>query len=192
MQPLFLRFLAIVLLTTSAAYGQSLGDVARENREKKAAEDNLTASSKIITNNDLQKDAIADAESPEEKPEPVAEASATTASQRAAERRAAHRALERSTQQRMAEQRVANLWKRQILTQKAKIAALQGRIDQLNAEIRSTYGSVQYEAPYSRSQARQLQRVSQMQQQLDEQKVQLADMQESARRAGMHTAVYDP
>jgi hypothetical protein len=52
---------------------------------------------------------------------------------------------------------------------------------------------VQYETlPYNRYQAQQLQRVAQIQQQLDEQKRKLDRMQEAARHAGMHTAVYDP
>ena len=185
MQRMFLKLLAIALLITAVSYGQSLGDVARENREKKAAEDNSTSTpAKVITNKDIQKDVDADQTAQEDS---KAEAPAPT-EQKSAEQRSAHR----SAQQRLAEQRVANQWKRQILSQKSRVAALQARIDQLNAEIRSTYGSVQYEAPYSRLQARQFQRISQMQQQLDEQKVQLAEMQESARRAGMHTAVYDP
>jgi hypothetical protein len=34
--------------------------------------------------------------------------------------------------------------------------------------------------------------MAQIQQQLDEQKRKLVEMQEAARHAGMHTAVYDP
>ncbi len=188
MQSLLSKFLAIALLITSAAYGQSLGDVARENREKKAAEDNSAASPKVITNKDLPKDGDANQEPAEENSKTDAEDPVTTANQRSVERRAA----QRSGQKSLAEQHAANQWKRQILAQKNRVAALEGRIDQFNAETSATYGSVQYEPPYGRSQDRQLQRVSQMQQKLDEQKARLADMQESARRAGMHTAVYDP
>jgi len=39
---------------------------------------------------------------------------------------------------------------------------------------------------------RQLQRVAQIQLRLDEQKMKLDQMQEAARHAGMHSAVYDP
>ena len=97
-----------------------------------------------------------------------------------------------SGQQRLAEQRAADQWKRQVLAQKNKMATLQARIDQLNASIRSAGGSVQYEGPSNRYQARQLQRVAQIQLQLDEQKMKLDQMQEAARHAGMHSAVYDP
>ena len=195
MQRMFLKILAIALLMVPASYAQSLGDVARENREKKA-EDASTAPAKVITNKDLPKDPEASQDA-EEAPVGADAASAKPADhaseeQRAAERRATHRAVQRSMQQRLAEQRVAGQWKRQIVAQENRVAALQSRVDQLNASIHATYGSTQYEAPYSRPQARQLQRVAQVQQQLDEQKMKLADMQESARRAGMHTVVYDP
>jgi hypothetical protein len=44
----------------------------------------------------------------------------------------------------------------------------------------------------NRYQVRKLERLAQLQQQLDQQKKKLEDMQEAARHAGMHTAVYDP
>jgi hypothetical protein len=191
MQRMFLKILAIALLISPVTYAQSLGDVARENREKKA-EDASAAPAKVITNKDLPKDTEASQDPAE------ADAASDKSTDRrsddhpSADQRAAHRSVQRSMQQRLAEQRAAEQWKRQILAQENRVSALQARIDQLNALIRSTSGSVQYEAPYNRPQARQLQRVAQIQQQLDEQKMKLADMQESARRAGMHTIVYDP
>jgi hypothetical protein len=72
------------------------------------------------------------------------------------------------------------------------MANLQARIDQLHASIQCAGGSVQYESPVNRYQARQMERVAQLQQQLDEQKRKLDHMQEAARHAGMHSAVYDP
>ena len=69
---------------------------------------------------------------------------------------------------------------------------MQARIDQLNTSIHSPNGSTQYDGPYTRNQARQLQRVALIQQQLDEQKRKLDQIQEAARHAGMRTAVYDP
>ena len=201
MQRMFLKILAIALLMLPVAYAQSLGDVARENREKKA-EDASTAPAKVITNKDLPKDEAAsqepaetDSASEKSKEHPSTDqrtAEQRSDDQRSAEQRASHRAVQRSMQQRLAEQRVAGQWKRQILAQENRVSGLQSRVDQMKASIHATYGSTQYEAPYSRLQARQLQRVAQLQQQLDEQKMKLADMQESARRAGMHTVVYDP
>lgn len=177
MQRVFLKISAIALLMSSAAYGQSLGDIARANREKQNAENASAAQPRVITNANLPKD-------PDANQEPAEAQSGTNASSTAADHR--------SAQQRLAEQRAADQWKRQILAQKNKMATLQARIDQLNESIRSAGGSVQYEGPYNRHQARQLQRVAQIQLQLDEQKMKLDQMQEAARHAGMHTVVYDP
>src|SRR5258708_39452439 len=175
MQRTFLKGFSIALLMSSAAYGQSLGDVARQNREKQSAQDASSAAKpKVITNANLPKD-------PDASEEPAEAQSEPSASGKAADHR--------SAQQRLAEQRVADRWKRQILAQENKMANLQARIDQLNASIRSAGGSVQYEGPYNRYQARQLQREAQIQLQLDEQKMKLDQMQEAARHAGMHTVV---
>ena len=177
MPRIFLKISAIALLMSSAAYGQSLGDIARANREKQNAENTSAAQPRVITNANLPKD-------PDSNQEPAEAQSGTNASSTAADHR--------SAQQRLAEQRAADQWKRQILAQKNKMATLQARIDQLNESIRSAGGSVQYEGPYNRHQARQLQRVAQIQLQLDEQEMKLDQMQEAARHAGMHTLVYDP
>jgi len=177
MQRVFLTIFAIALLMSSTAYGQSLGDIARENREKQNAGNASAAQPKVITNANLPKD-------PDANQEPAEAQSGASASSTTADHR--------SAQQRLSEQRAADQWKRQILVQKNRMATLQARIDQLNASIRSADGSVQYEGPYNRYQARQLQRVAQIQLQLDEQKIKLDQMQEAARHAGMHSAVYDP
>jgi hypothetical protein len=180
MQRMFLLIVAIALLISSAANGQSLGDVARENREKQNANDASTAEKpRVITNKDLPKDPDANREPREAQP-----GSGAAPGSQAADYR--------SVQQRLAEQRAADRWKRLILAQEDKMATLQARIDQINESIRSVNGNVQYEGPYNRYQARQLERAARIQLQLDEQKKKLDEMQEAARHAGMHTAVYDP
>ena len=180
MQRMFWKILAIGLLMSSAAYGQSLGDIARENREKKA-EDASVEPPKVITNKDLphDPDVISTAE-PAESPADRANAAQNSADER------------QFAAQRLAEQRAADQWKRAILEQKRRVQVLQARIDQIHAEIRNVSGSVQYEPPYDRYQARQMERVARIQQQLNEQRRRLEHMQDAARRAGMHTAVYDP
>jgi predicted RNase H-like nuclease (RuvC/YqgF family) len=174
---MFLKISVISLLMCLSAYGQSLGDIARENQEKKKAEGASGTPPKVITNQDLPTDA-------QTNPEPREPQPPTHAASRADDYS--------SAQQRLAEQRAAEQWKRQIRAQENKVMNLQARIDQLNASAHSVGGSAQYEGPYNRYQARQLQRVAQIQLQLDEQKRKLAEMQEEARHAGMHTAVYDP
>ncbi len=178
MQRMFWKALAVTLLMGSAAYAQSLGDIARENRQKQNTEDaGSTAKPKVITNKDLPHD-------PDANPGASAAASSKVAENRSEERHFA--------EQRLAEQRAAEQWKKQILAQKNKTAALQARIDHIHASIRSANGSVQYYGPVNRYQVRQLQQVAQIQQQLNEQKRKLNQLQDAARHAGMHTAVYDP
>jgi len=181
MQRMCWKILAIALLMNAASYGQSLGDVARENREKQNATNAAGAQPKVITNKDLGLP-----ENPEGDlwPADAQPRSATTPDNAAADRR--------NAEQRRAEQRAGEQWKRQILAQENKVAALQARIDQINAAIRSAGGTVQYEQPFSRGAARQLRRVAELEQQLNGEQRKLEAMQEEARHAGMHTPVYDP
>jgi hypothetical protein len=210
-QRMFLRALAIALLMRPAGYGQSLGEVARENRDKQNADASPTAKPKVITNKDLPKDPDAKAGA-SETPPPASTAAASKgkdndrlsahhlaeqklADQRLADQRLAEQRLaeQRSAQQRLAQQHAADQWKSQILAQKNKVASLQARVNQLKAWANIANPTVQYETyPYNRYQAQQLQRVSQIQLQLDEQKRKLDQMQDAARHAGMHSAVYDP
>jgi hypothetical protein len=184
-QRMFLKILAITLLIGSAAHGQSLGDIARENEEKQNGNDaSSTAKRKVITNEDLSKDSEANTG-----PSEAQSGASTAARKKAAANRSADR---RFAEQRLAEQRAAEQWKSQILAQKNKMAILQAQIDRIHASIQSANGSVQYEEPVNWYQARQLRRVAQIQLQLDEQKRKLEQMQDEARHAGMHTAVYDP
>jgi hypothetical protein len=181
MQRMFLRILLFALLIDLSAYGQSLGDIARENREKQSAEDPSAPKPKVITNKELGVDPDGDQE-PSESPADVTTKTKT----------ADHRSEQRSEQQRLADRRLAEQWKRQILAQESKMTTLRARIDQLNESIHSVAGSAQYEGPANRSQALQQERLAQVQLQFDEQKRKLEAMQEEARRAGMHTTVYDP
>ncbi len=181
---LLLNLMGVALALQSAGYAQSLGDVARDNRDKQNAQASAdaTAQPRVITNKDLPKDPNASPATVQPLTEPSA--SVSTADRLAAEHR--------SAEQRRAEQRATIQWRSQALAQKAKIANLQARIDQLHASIQAAGGSVQSEGPLNRYQAWQLQRAAQIQLQLDEQKRKLDQMQDSARHAGMHTAVYDP
>jgi hypothetical protein len=198
---MLLRILAIAMLMGPVAYGQSLGDIARENREKQNAEDASAGKPIVITNANLPKDPDANQPSHEQAPHEQGPHDATPpASGKAAENRPADRssanhssADRRFAEKRLAEQRAADQWKRQILAQKNKTATLQAHLDTFKASIRFVDASAYPNGvPYNRDQARQVQRVSQMQEQLDVEQKKLAEMQEAARRAGMHTAVYDP
>ena len=199
--------IALALLISTAAYGQSLGDVARENREEKEKQKAASASAaqpRVITNKDLPQDPEQTEDGPQTPPSSNANDTDQAAGENSAEHPVARKHLDhqhiaeprvseqRAVEQRRAEQRAAEQWKRQILAQKHKLANLQARIDQLSASIQAANGSTQYEGPNGRAQARQLQRIAQIQLQIDQQKITLIEMQEAARRAGMHTVVYDP
>jgi hypothetical protein len=179
----YCKVVACGLLMSSAVFAQSLGDVARENREKKAGEEaSATAPQpRLITNKDLPKDA-------EGSSQPIRDEKRADAIHDQVDQRQPAR----STEQRLAEQRAAQRWKRLIQAQKNRIAPLQVRADELNASIHSAYGSVQTEGPYNRYQGRLMERLAQVQEQLATQKLKLEQMQEEARQAGLHSAVYDP
>jgi hypothetical protein len=178
MQNSFLKVLTIALLLSLAAYGQSLADVARETRDKQKADEASGTQPKVITNSDLLANPSANPQAHPVKP------ARNNAADKAADRRAA--------EQRRTDQRTAEQWKKQIVTQENKIANLQKQIDQIKSSIQYRGGTAQYEGPYNVYESRQLQRVAQMQQELDQQNRRLADLQEAARHAGMHTLVYDP
>lgn len=199
--------ITLALLLSTAAFGQSLGDVARENREEKEkqkAASALAAQPRVITNKDLPQDPKQTEDGQQRVPSSNATETDQGSSENSAENPLPRKHLEhrqiaeqrvaeqRVAERRLAEQRAAEQWKRQILAQKHKLANLQARVDQLSATIQAVNGSTQYEGPNGRGQARQLQRIAQIQQQIDQQKITLLEMQEAARRAGMHTVVYDP
>lgn len=164
---------AIAVLLTSAAFGQSLGDVARANREQQQAQQAAGTTPKVITNADVPSDPSGTPAS-DAPPRPVNRASE-----------------QKSAQEQLAQQRAAQQWRARIQAQKNKVAELQARVDRMNAALHPA-GGVVYDNPSSRYQGRQMENLAQMQQMLDQQKQQLSTLQDEARRAGMHTSVYDP
>lgn len=180
MQRIFLKILATGLLLNFAAYAQSLGDIARENREKQASQQASGEQPRVITNKDLPHGSDLPSVDPSTLPPPRSPMASNRMDQY------------RSPDQRMAEQRMGEQWRGRIEAQQSRIDNLQARIDRLNAAIRATGGTVQYDQPHSRYEALAQERVAEMQRQLDEQKLRLEQMQDAARRAGMHTSVYDP
>jgi hypothetical protein len=147
--------------------GNSLGEIARQMREKQNSAAAAPAPAKVITNQDL-------GEGPEGRPD-----------LRATPRPVS---FDRGYGQQPGQQQ-AERWRSQILELKNRIANLQTRIDQINSSIHS---GAQFEGAYSRDQALRLDRVSQLQMQLDEQKRKLEGMQDAARRAGLPSQTYDP
>jgi acetyl-CoA carboxylase beta subunit len=170
MRRIALKILPIALLMSSVVYGQSLGDVARENREKqKTKAASPAAKPKVITNESLPRN-------------PHAGPIETEGKLKAA-----------STRVPSGGGQSAEQWKSRILAQKNAVANLQAQIDKLNAFIHFVVANEYYNGvQYNQHQVKKQENVAQMQQQLEEQKKNLAAMQEGARSAGMGSAVYDP
>ena len=166
----------LVFLASVMSYGQSLGDVARETREKKAGAA-ATAPPKVITDSDLAKDA----------PEKAgASSKAQTAS---SGKTGAGNAPSTSPP----DPRAAEQWRKQILAQKRTVATLEKRLARFQASLSSVDAdAIARGEILSRSQALEQERLAQVQEQLEEQRAKLLELQEEARRAGMHTQVYDP
>ena len=152
------------LLLISVSYGQSLGDVARQQRQNQQAKKDQP---KVITNEDLpEREAAADSGKAKPNSEPVP-----------------HHAPSKSAEQ----------WRKEIAAQEHSIATLQNQMERLNSTIRfaesaSFYNSAQHN---ERQELKQVQ-VQRMQDQLDEQKKRLDEMQEAARKDGFGNSVYEP
>jgi hypothetical protein len=146
-------------------FGQSLGDIAKQQRDKQAKTANT--SRKVVTNEDIPESPDASNEAPTHEdyvPPPTND------------------------------KRTAAQWKAAILKQKGAIASLQKNIDQLKGSVhfvdanRYRNGGVQY----NQRQIQKQQDEEQMQKQLNALKRGLEEMQETARHLGLGSAVYDP
>jgi len=161
----------LVFLASVTVYGQSLGDVARETREKRA-QTAATATPKVISDGDLAKDAPEKAATPGKAPSSGKPGATSTSS---------------------LDPRTAEQWHRQILAQKRTVATLEKRLARFQASLSSVDAdAIARGEILTRSQALEQERIAQVHEQLDEQRAKLLELQEEARRAGMHTQVYDP
>lgn len=165
-----IRFLTLMCLC-SLCFGQSLGDVAREQRQKEKAKPDQ-AKPKVVTNEDLPDHPDSSGDSAQ----PSSTAATPTAPSDSASKE------ERGKQ-----------WQQAIQQQKQAVAEFQRQLDQLNASIHYVEAN-RYSngVEYNQYQARKQEEAQRMQKQLDEQKDKLSTMQESARSEGFGTAIYDP
>ena len=158
----------VVLSVAINSQGQSLGDVARAQRQKQAKDAHTPR--KVVTNEDI--------------PEQAEQTSSTSIS----EQHDTPAGSAASNDSHAGEQ-----WKAKIQAQKNSVASLQNQIDKLNSSIHFVEAN-RYNngVQYNERQAQKQEEVQRMQKQLDEQKKQLEDMQESARKAGLGSSVYEP
>jgi len=165
--PVFL----FLFLLACASYGQSLGDVAREQRQKQQAKDSKAAA-KVVTNDEIPESPDASSSSSDDT-DGAPESSTPGASS--------------------AGKKTAEQWKVEITVRKARIAALQSHVDKLNDSVHFVEANRYYNGvQYNQYQLKKQQEAQRLQKQLETEKKALEDAQESARKAGFGSAVYDP
>jgi len=146
-------------------FAQSLGDIAREQRQKQQSKKDQPAP-KVITNEEIP-------EHPDDNTAMATEGDKEPSS---------------SMGSKSAEQ-----WKAQIAAQRRSVDELQKQIDQLNSSIHFAPGTcVRGCVQHNERQVEKQDEVQRMQAQLDEQRKRLDDMQEAARKEGFGNSVYEP
>ncbi|HXY15528.1 MAG TPA: hypothetical protein VEI26_13590 [Terriglobales bacterium] len=163
----FIWVTALVASTSALSYGQSLGDVAREQRQKQQAAKEQAAH-KVITNEDLPEhpEAADDTSRSTEDDDPAADS---------------------------VEKKPAEQWKQEIQEQKQSVASLQAQIEQLNSSIHFAPGNcVRNCVQYNQHQVDKQDEVRRAQAELEQQKKRLEELQEAARKQGYGNSVYEP
>ena len=169
--------MAVVALTCSA-FGQdppSLGDIARQAKEQKQKKEAQSKAApdfkpvKTITNEEMPSRPDSTYATPIGRPPRTGAAPAENVEQS------------------------AGIWKSQIQQQKNAISSQQSMIDKINDSVRyapanCVSGCVQW----NEHQQQKQEEVEKMRGQLEQQKKQLEDMQEAARKQGFGSSVYDP
>lgn len=152
-----------VCILAAVGYGQSLGDVARQQRQERLAKD-PNAAPKVITNDDMPS---------------------------SAEVPASHKGRREDLS--LHHQKTAGQWKAEIQGQENQIAALQNQIERVNASIHFARVPLSgWAAQRNERQLEKQENVKQMQAQLEELQQRLEDTQEAARKDGYGNSVYEP
>jgi predicted RNase H-like nuclease (RuvC/YqgF family) len=170
--------LVAIMIAVTPSLGQSLGDVARQQRQKQQAKD-AHAAPKVITNEDLPAHSESDSSATSR------DTTANSSSRMTDEHVSGAGALSTPA--------AAQQVKTTILAQKSSIEAMQSEINKLNDSIHFVEANhYSNGVEYNQHQAKKQQEVERLQKELQEQKKKLEDMQEAARKAGFGSAVYDP
>jgi hypothetical protein len=174
-----LSIAALWSLLTFSQDGQSLGDIARKKREqsqqKDAADGHAAKSPKVFSDQTTSGHPADPAQSTSDDPQKKSSGSNPASPPAKGDKQSAEQ------------------WKEKILAQKNQISSMQAEIDRINASIHMAPGNcVSGCVQWNERQVEKQQQVEQLRGKLDEQKKQLEEMQDSARRQGYGTAVYDP
>lgn len=178
-------FLASASLGQSSCNPPSLGDLARKQRESKQkdAKDAKDAPAKAKDAPAKAKKVVTDEDMPEHAPDSdEAVAGPDGPHDEASVPKSADDVV-----------RTGDQWKAAIAQRKAVLADLKDRIDKLNGSIHFVEANAYRNGvEYNKKQAQKQQDVERMQAQYDDQKRDLEQMQENARKAGFGSAVWDP
>jgi hypothetical protein len=158
----------LVMSLGALCSGQSLGDVARQERQKQEAK-KAEGAPKVITNEDLPEHPNSD--------DNIA---------------SSQESRESAPSQPMGS-KPAEQWKAEIAAQRKAVDDLQSRIDRLNSSIHFAPGNcVRNCEQWNEHQIQKQDEVQRRQAELEQQKKKLEDMQEAARKEGYGNAVYEP
>jgi|SRR5579872_682227 len=166
-----LIFFASCFSYAQSSCGPSLGDIARQQREKNKDKDSgksSDAGSKVITNEDLRGKGDPKAEDASDEDQPDDDATPSQPSKSAEE------------------------WKAEIAARKQGVARLQAQMERLNSSIRFASTTCFRCAQYNERQEQKQEQVERMRQQLDQQKKELEGLQEAARKDGYGNSVWEP
>jgi chromosome segregation ATPase len=178
-------FLASASLGQSSCNPPSLGDLARKQRESKQkdAKDAKDAPAKAKGAPAKAKKVVTDEDMPEHAPDSdEAVAGPDGPHDEASVPKSADDVV-----------RTGDQWKAAIAQHKAALADLKNRIDRLNGSIHFVEANAYRNGvEYNKKQEQKQQDVERMQAQYDDQRRDLEQMQENARKAGYGSAVWDP
>jgi hypothetical protein len=167
------------LLMVVSSFGQSLGDVAREQRQKQQSK-GARAAKKVITDEDLPAHTTPDADSDH-------------TSDKDKKDKSDKKDVQGTPAGAKNTSAAGEQWKARILAQKRVVADMQRQADRLAASIHFVDPNAYWNGPeYNQAQTRKQEKLHQFQEQIEEQKAKLEAMQEAARQAGFGNAVYDP
>lgn len=164
----------ISCLFTRAQDSQSLGEVARQARQKQPAQ-TIPIPAATAQSPSKARHVITNDEIPEQ---PQAANSSSHSQEQAGNTAAAKRSAED--------------WKAQILRGKNSIALLQRNIDTLSNSIHFADANYENHVQWNERQREKQRRVDVMKSQLADLQKRLEEMQEAARRQGYGSSVYDP
>ncbi len=145
--------------------GPSLGDIAKQQRDKQKAKSAETPS-KVVTNEDIPESDSADTSDEDSMDDPGAKPLGS-----------------RSGEQ----------WAAEIAAKKKAVENLESQMNRLNASIHFTSPTcVRNCVQHNERQEQKQEQVERMRQQLADQKQELEEMQEAARKEGFGNSVYEP